>query len=136
MSREMSELAIELSREARSVSLRKGASLFRCGDPVSGIFIVREGSVTLSLDAPNTFYPSRTLGPGDIAGLPAALTGIYSLSARAAEDSVLGFVPSHKVSEILELHPRLSLMVLRIMSQEIAAMRSALRATPPLEADD
>jgi len=136
MSREMSELAVELNRGATTVSLRKGTSLFRSGDPVSGVFIVRKGAVTLSLDAPNTIYPPRTLGPGDIAGLPAALTGIYSLSARATEDSVVGFVPSHKVTEILELQPRLALLVMRIMSQEIAGMRSALRATPPLEADE
>ena len=135
MSKEMSELAAELDRGASTVSLRKGTSLFHCGDPVSGVFIVRRGAVTLSLDAPNTVYPPRTLGPGEIAGLPAALTGIYSLSARAIEDSILGFVPGRKVTEILECHPQLSLLVMRLMSQEIASMRSALRATPALDAD-
>jgi CRP-like cAMP-binding protein len=136
MSTGIHELAAELDRLASTVSVRKGTSLFQCGDPVSGVFIVRKGAVTLSLDTPNGVYPPKTLRPGEIAGLPATLTGSYSLSARAAEDSVLGFVPSDRVTEFLEEQPRLSLAVTRLMSQEIVSMRNALRSTPPLHEPD
>src|ERR1700691_1702903 len=102
MPKEIAELTAELDRVASSVSLRKGTPLFHVGEPVSGVFIVRRGAVVMSLDGPNDIFPPKPLGPGEIAGLPAALTGTYSLSARTADDSVLGFVPSRKVTEILD----------------------------------
>lgn len=131
-----SDLAGELDRAASSVPLHKGAALFQCGDRVSGVFIVRKGEVTLSLDAPNAVFPAVVIGPGGIVGLPAALTGTYSLSAHATEDSELGFIPSNKVTEILECSPSLSLVAMRIMSEEIARIRSALRSVSRLEASD
>jgi CRP-like cAMP-binding protein len=132
MPKEIAELAAELDRAASSVSLRKGTPLFHVGEPVSGVFVVRKGAVVMSLDGPNDIFPPKTLGPGEIAGLPAALTGTYSLSARTVEDSVLGFVPGRKVTEILECYPRLSLVAMRLMSEEIARVRSALRDIPSL----
>jgi CRP-like cAMP-binding protein len=136
MPKEIAELTAELDRAASSVSLRKGTPLFHVGESVSGVFIVRQGAVVMSLDGPNDIFPPKTLGPGEIAGLPAALTGTYSLSARAAEDSVLGFVPSRKVTEILECYPRLSLVAMRLMSEEIARVRSALRDLPSLHHEE
>lgn len=133
MSKEISEFAAELERFASNVSMREGTALFHCGDPLSGVFVIRKGKVTMSVDGPNTIYPPRTLGPGEIAGLPATLTGHYSLTARVTEDAELAFVPGHKVSEILECDPRLCMLAMRLMSEEIARVRTALRETPPLE---
>jgi len=132
MSNEMSELAAELDRMASSVSLRKGTALFHSGDRLSGVFIVRKGAVTMSVDGQNSIYPPRTLGPGEIAGLPATLTGHYSLTAEVAEDSELGFVPGPKVTEILECSPNLCMVAMRLMSEEIARVRTALKETPKL----
>jgi len=133
---EFSELAAELDQAASSVTLRKGTALFHCGDPLSGVFVIRKGAVAMSVDGPSSVYPSRTLGPGEIAGLPATLTGHYSLTARVIEDSELGFVPGPKVTEMLELSPRLCLAAMRLMSEEIARVRSALKDTPPLQHDE
>jgi CRP-like cAMP-binding protein len=136
MYNEFSELAAELDRLASSVTLRRGTALFHCGDPLSGVFVVRKGAIAMSVDGPSSVYPSRTLGPGEIAGLPATITGHYSLTARVAEDSELGFVPGRKVTEMLELSPRLCLIAMRLMSEEIARVRAALKDTPPLEHND
>ncbi len=132
MSKELAELAAELDRAASKVSLRKGAALFHCGDPLSGVFVVRKGAVTMSIDG-GTAYPPRTIGPGEVAGLPATLTGHYSLSARVTEDAELGFIPGPKATEILECSPRLCMLAMRAMSEEIARVRYALRETPPLD---
>lgn len=118
---------------ASSVSLRKGTALFHSGDRLSGIFVVRKGTVTMSVDGQNSIYPPRTLGPGEIAGLPATLTGHYSLTARVIEDSELGFIPGPKVSEMLECSPRLCMIAMRLMSEEIARVRTALKETPRIE---
>jgi CRP-like cAMP-binding protein len=133
MSNEISELVSELDRLASRVSLRKGTALFHCGDPLSGVFVVRKGAVTMSIDGENAVYPPRTLGPGEIAGLPATLTGHYSLTAKVTEDSELGFIPGHKVTGILECSPHLCMIAMRIMSDEITRVRTALKDTPPLE---
>ena len=136
MAKEMSELVSELDRVASSVALRKGTALFHCGDPLSGVFVVRKGAVTMSVDGENAVYPPRILGPGEIAGLPATLTGHYSLTAKVTEDSELGFIPGHKVTQILECSPQLCMIAMRIMSDEITRMRTALKETPPLDDRD
>ena len=128
--KEFSELAAELDRVASNVSLRKGTALFHSGDPLSGIFVVRKGAVVMSVDSESSIYPPRNLGPGEIAGLPATLTGHYSLTAKVVEDSELGFIPGPRVSEILECSPRLCLIAMRLMSEEIARVRTALKETP------
>jgi len=133
MVKEFSELAAELDQAASSVMLRKGTALFHCGDPLSGVFVIRRGAVAMSVDSPTTVYPSRTLGPGDIVGLPATLTGHYSLTARVTEDSELGFIPGRKVTEMLEISPRLCMIAMRLMSEEIGRVRAALKDTPSLE---
>jgi CRP/FNR family transcriptional regulator len=133
MSEKYSELAAELDRVASRVALRKGTALFHAGDPLSGVFVIRTGAVDMSVDSKNSIYPPRRLGPGEIVGLPATLTGHYSLTARVAEDSELGFIPGPKVTEMLECSPRLCMTAMRLMSEEIARIRAALKETPPIE---
>jgi CRP-like cAMP-binding protein len=133
--KKFSELAAELDRVASSVAMRKGTALFRCGEPLSGVFVVRKGAVTMTVED-HALYPPRSLGPGEIAGLPATLTGHYSLTAYVVEDAELGFVPGPKVTEMLECSPHLCMMAMRLMSEEIARVRSALKETPPLGSPD
>ncbi|MGA7524030.1 MAG: Crp/Fnr family transcriptional regulator [Acidobacteriaceae bacterium] len=133
MSVNLSELVSELDRIASGVSMGKGAVLFHSGDPVSGVFIVRKGAILLSIGLPNDLYPPRLLGPGEIAGLPATFTGHYSLTAEiAAPETELGFVPSRRVSDLLECSPNLCFLAMRFISEEIARVRKALKETPPL----
>ena len=130
---DLSELVSELNCIASDISMDKGAVLFHSGDPASGVFIVRKGEVRLSLGIPSDLYPPRVLGPGEMAGLPATLTGHYSLTAVvAAPEAELGFVPSDRVSELLECSPRLCFLAMRFISEEIARVRTALKETPPL----
>ncbi len=131
MSLDVSELVTELNRVASPVSMNQGAVLFHDGDPVSGVYIVRKGAVRLLLSASNEIYPSRILGPGAIVGLPATLTGTYSLTAELAQPTELGFVPSRQVSQILECSPRLCFLAMRFISEEIARVRTALKEMPP-----
>jgi CRP-like cAMP-binding protein len=126
---DISALHNELDRVASSDTLSCGSLLFRCGDPVFGIYLIRRGAVTMYLDAPAETHIAKALGPGEIAGLPAALTGIYSLSARVTADAELGFIPASEVASLLERSPHLCLLAARAMSEEIARMRSGLRDT-------
>lgn len=133
MSLDSSELVTELNRIASGVSKGEGAILFHSGDPVSGVFVIRKGAVRMSLGVPSDVYPPRTLGPGEIAGLPATLTGHYSLSAEVSgSHAELGFVPSERVSRLLESSPRLCFLAMRLISEEIARVRTALKEAPSL----
>jgi CRP/FNR family transcriptional regulator len=132
MQEEISELARQLDRIASRISIRKGTPLFRSGDPVAGAYLVRSGAVRMSLPTPHALYPPRILGPGEIAGLPASLTGTYSLSADVVEDAELGFVPSARVAYLLEVSPRLCMAAMRLISQEIARTRNCLKDAPAL----
>jgi len=63
------------------------------GDPGIGVFLIRKGRVSLQWEDNIALYPSFTLGPGTIIGLPATLSSrAYSLAAEVTEDAELGFV--------------------------------------------
>jgi CRP-like cAMP-binding protein len=128
---EFAELINELDRIATRVSLPKGKLLFRCGDTVSGIFVIHSGTVRMSLDGADATFPPRFLGPGELVGLPATLTGTYSLSAQVAEDAALGFVAARRVTELFECSPRLCMLAMRLIGDEIARTRSQLRDSVP-----
>lgn len=120
-------LVTELNRLASPVSLPKGTILFECGSPVSAVYVVRSGLIRMYLDGASEWYPPRILGAGAIAGLPATLTGSYSLSAEIVEDAELGLIPAAEVTRLFELSPQLCFVAMRIISEEIARTRSVLR---------
>lgn len=135
MSLDLSDLIRELDRGASTLSVEGGAVLFHSGDPVSGVFIVRKGAVRMSLGVPGDCYPPRLLGPGEIAGLPATLTGHYSLTAEvASEKAELGFVLSQAASALLEASPRLCFLAMRFIGEEIARVRTAMKDLPATHA--
>jgi CRP-like cAMP-binding protein len=122
------ELKIQLERLASIVSRPKGTVLFRRGEEVSGIFLIREGKVNLGLDSDGGLYPTRSLGPGSVLGLPATVSGAaYSLTAEVTEDSELGFVPRQAVIVLLRESPFLCFQVMEMLSDEISGIRSAMK---------
>jgi CRP/FNR family transcriptional regulator, cyclic AMP receptor protein len=122
------ELQAELEHLATIVFKAKGTTLFRRGDDVSGVFLIRSGRVSLGLDCKTPIYPARILGPGAIAGLPATVSGNpYSLTAKVIEDSELAFIPRDAVLECLHSNPALCFQVMEMLSGEISDIRSAFK---------
>jgi CRP-like cAMP-binding protein len=121
-------LKAELDQLAAVVYKPKGTVLFRRGERGSGVFLVRKGKLALELDHASRIYPPRTLGPGSVAGLPAAVAGTaYSLTATVLEDSELGYIPRQSVVKLLGSNPALCLFAMKSVSREIARMRSAIK---------
>jgi CRP-like cAMP-binding protein len=126
------ELRAALERLATIVFKPKGTILFRRGDDVSGVFLIRSGRVSLGLDCETSVFPDRILGPGAIAGLPATVSGSpYSLCARTLEDSELAFVARKAVMECLYNNPILCFQVMDMLSGEISDIRSAVKRSDP-----
>lgn len=128
-------LQAQLLPLATALSKTKGSVLFRHGDAVRGVFLIRSGKVRLALDGANSSFPSRILGPGSVAGLPASVAGSpYSLTAEVIEDAELAFVPRETLLECLQKNPQLCFEVMGILSGEISQTRSVLKRGFPVSA--
>lgn len=102
--------------------------LFRRGDPVAGIYLIRSGKISLSLDGANQSYPPRLLGEGSVVGLPASMAGSpYSLTAEVVQDAEVLFVKRDLLLELLSQHPTLCFEVMDLLSHEISGARDALK---------
>jgi CRP-like cAMP-binding protein len=122
------ELQAELEGLATVVFKSKNTILFRRGDEVSGVFLIRRGKISLGLDCETPLYPSRVLGPGALTGLPATVSGQpYSLTAKVVEDSELAFVPRDAVLSCLRNNLVLCFQVMDMLSGEICDIRSAYK---------
>jgi CRP-like cAMP-binding protein len=64
------ELKRQLEVVGAPIQKERGSFLFRRGDEVSGIFLIRQGAVQLGLERDLPGFPPRRLGPGSVVGLP------------------------------------------------------------------
>lgn len=116
-------LARKLDELAIPIPLLRGSLLFRCGEPALAVYIVHSGKIVLVWKGLDQVYPMDTVGPGSIIGLPAALNGEYSVTAKAVEDSDLGYISAKQVIAMLESSPRLALAAMKLSAQEAARMQ-------------
>jgi CRP/FNR family transcriptional regulator, cyclic AMP receptor protein len=122
------EMREQLLCLATCTSKAKGTILFRHGEAVRGLFLIRSGKVSLALDGANASFPSRILGAGSVVGLPATVAGSpYSLTAQVVEDAELAFVPRDAVVDCLRQNPDLCFEVMDMLSGEISGTRFALK---------
>lgn len=126
----MTDLFAELNSAAISTPVLKGAVLFQNGDPGIAVYLVRSGRIALVWTDANDVTPLDLHGPGRILGLPAAFNGEYSATAKAIEDSEVGFIPADRVVAMLECDPLLMQAAIRLLGQEVARMRSLAGSTP------
>ncbi|HEV2177384.1 MAG TPA: cyclic nucleotide-binding domain-containing protein [Terriglobia bacterium] len=115
-----------------------GATLFVEDELASGIFILHAGSVKLAeslTDAKS--LGSRIAWPGEILGLPAALTACpYRAAAQTLEPSEIGFVDREKFSSFLCEYGVVGFRLVQLLSTalttaldqvRVALMRSSLK---------
>lgn len=120
------ELFNGLNRLGSSTFALEGTRLFRRDEPSSSVYVVHSGEVALLWPDAEERTPMEILGPGSIIGLPAAVNGTYSVTAKAVVDSELGVICSDCVLELLRRDPAPCRSAMRLMSQEVARMRSAI----------
>ena len=118
------ELFNQLNRLANSTSAPAGTLLFRRDEPSRFVYLTRSGSIALLWPDGEEASPMEVLGPGSIVGLPAAINGSYSVTAKAATNAELGVICADCVLESLASDPALCRTAMRMMSQEVARMRS------------
>ena len=130
----MGDLAISLAMKEQillvgtGVSRERGTVLFRRGDPVAGIYLIRSGTISLVLEGANHSFPTRLLGAGSVVGLPATMAGSpYSLTAEVIQDAELTFVAREVLLECLRQQPALCFEVMELLSREISGTREAVK---------
>ena len=118
------DLYDQLCNVATPIMRKSGTVLFRSGEPGSGVFLVRDGLVRLSLGDNPLVYPSRELGRGAVIGLPATFSGEpYSLTAEVEQDCEVDFVPRDRLLDLVKCNPELGVEIARVLSEEIFEMR-------------
>ena len=91
---QMPNLFSMLDAHAMPSQVQAGTTLFRGGDAVRAVYMIRRGRVAFTWSTKAGVTSLDTLGSGAIVGLPAVLNGEYSVSARAVEDCELGCIPA------------------------------------------
>ena len=94
--------------------VEKGKALFHKGDAGTGMYIVLEGRVAVSVDMGAGYNrPLRVHGPGDVVGELSMFDGKARISgAIAVEDSSLKFVSRRDFQAVLSERPDLAAQVI------------------------
>lgn len=102
--------------------------LFRQGADPIGLYILRRGRATLSMESPTGgSLHLMTLYPGSLLGLPALLgSEPYSLTATAEEGAELGFVTREDFNSLLLADPTIAVHVLHVLAAEVHTARHAI----------
>ena len=118
-----------LEKRAEQITCSEKRILFRQDDHPAGLYILKSGAVTLTMNSPL----GRELfcieaAPGSLLGLPGLVGGQpYSLTAIAHAGSHLSFLTRDSFTEFMRTEPQLSFLVLQVLAAEVRAARSALR---------
>jgi CRP-like cAMP-binding protein len=122
------ELTKALEKRATPFTCDEDRILFHQGDQPTGLFIVRSGEVTLSMDSgakENTFTCLASAGsllgvPGLIASQP------YSLTAVALRGAEISFIARDDFNNLMQSELPLMLMILQVLAAEVRSARLAL----------
>lgn len=108
-------------------SYAPGTHLFRDGDPVSSLIVIRTGVVKLfTIDAVGNDQVTGFALPGDVIGLDAIHTGRYRGNARALEDVSLCQLSIPAILRISSAVPRLQRSFVDLLSRHIGQQRPAV----------
>ncbi len=104
----------------RPTVLRKGKELFRAGQSLRGLYIVRSGCVKAwNVTETGEEYVLRFYMTGEVVGLGAIAEGRYDCNATALDTSSMCELPFRDFQRAAEERPALNHVLLRLMSREI-----------------
>ncbi|GAB4380591.1 MAG: hypothetical protein Kow0042_30770 [Calditrichia bacterium] len=116
----------EIQEIVSQVSLRsykQGTTLLRQGEPGDSLFIIESGEVDI-VDVKNNMKKIATLGPNDVVGEMALVTGEpRSATAIAATDVKAWIILKEHFDELLQASPQLANAVQNLVSERIDDLR-------------
>jgi CRP/FNR family transcriptional regulator len=107
---------------------QRGSSVFRQGDEVTGLFLIRSGAVRLYGDMPTDKVVSIKLAfPGDMLGLSEFTLGLpYQTNAEAVALSELEYVEREEFMALLQADPPLIFKLLCTSSRDSVRVGATL----------
>ena len=121
------ELIQALRGRAAAVDCDEDRVLFQQGDAPAGLYILHAGEATLTMDSPGDEVISFGAKPGSLLGLPGVVGNTaYSLSAVARKGSQVSFVSRDDFSTLMLSEPKLAMMILRVLANEVRSARLAI----------
>jgi CRP-like cAMP-binding protein len=123
-----STLLDALEQRAESVECVHDRVLFHQGDSPVGVYILRRGAATLTMQSAAGGEVMRIqAAPGSLLGLPGLIGNEpYSLTAVAESGSEVGFVAFEDFSALLLAEPQMSFKVLEVLAAEVRTARQAV----------
>ena len=121
------ELIQALSRHATPVPCETDRLLFNQDDPSVGIYILEEGSASLSMvsSTGQSLIHVQAI-PGSLLGLPGLISNQpYSLTAVARAGARVSFVSRDDFTALMQSDPRLSFKILQVLAAEVRSARKA-----------
>lgn len=119
-----SDMLEHIARLANDVSLTRGDWLFREGDPVDGVYVVRVGHLEVVQDGPQP-ETLNTLTRGAVLGELALLSdSLRSASIRALRDTEVLKIDRSHFDALLRSEPELALSLTRVLSSQLQASRA------------
>jgi len=122
------ELIAALEKRSSTVVCTEPRCLFAQGGRPAGLFILRSGSASLTMESPTGGnLMSITLHPGSLLGLPALIGNEpYTMTANAEKDAELVFVTREDFNSLMLTDPSLAVRVLRVLAAEVRTARHAI----------
>jgi CRP-like cAMP-binding protein len=122
------ELIQALEAHSHTIQCDVDRVLFRQGDAPVGLYILRKGEATLTMEsAAGEVVMRMQTAAGALLGLPGLIGNEpYSLTAVAGRGAELGFVPRDDFSGLTIKEPQLSLKVLQVLAAEVRSARQAI----------
>lgn len=105
----------------------KGTTLFNAGQPATGIFMLCQGRVKLSVcSSDGRVLILGVAAAGEVLGLSAVISGVdHEVTAEAMEISQINYVPADAFNSILRRNPEICLSAVRQLgSNSISAHRT------------
>lgn len=123
-----SELVQALEKHSLPFPCGKDCVLFRQGEPPTGLYILRAGKVTLSMDGTRgDTVMCVEIGAGSLLGLPGLLGDHpYSMTARAHEGAQVHYIGRAEFTALMQAAPQLAFKVLQVLAAEVRTARRAL----------
>lgn len=122
------ELIEALEKRSSTIVCEEERKLFTQGGNPTGLYILRKGTATLSMESPTGgTLMSITLFPGSLLGLPALIGNEpYTLTGTAQKGAEFGFVTREDFNSLMLTDPTLAVRVLRVLAAEVRTARHAI----------
>lgn len=122
------ELLQGLEQESIPVPCPEDRVLFRQGDAPAGLYILKTGETTLTMNSPlGKEIVSTNASAGSLLGLPGLIGNEpYTLTAVARAGAEVGFLSRESFTTLMRTNPLLALRVLQVLAAEVRSARSAI----------